>query len=75
MSGFSDGCTCPNCGQEADVYHDWKPFDYVSIQCLHCGLMIIPAIGYQTLEELNESRDELGLEPLDELPKQEKDLW
>ena len=75
MSGFSDGCTCPNCGQEADIYTDWKPFDYTSIQCLNCGLLITPEISYQTLDELNESRAELDLEPLDELPKQEKDLW
>ena len=75
MSGFSDDCICPNCGKNANKYTDWKPFDYTSIQCLNCGLLINPEFHYQTLEELNESRVELDLEPLDELPKQEKDLW
>lgn len=75
MSGFSDGCACPNCGEQADKYTDWKPFDYISIQCLNCGLRIFPEISYQTLEELNESRAELDFEPLDELPRQDKDLW
>ena len=75
MSGFSSGAPCPNCGKEADVYQDYKPFDYISIQCLHCGLMITPEISYQTLEELNSSREDLDLEPLDKLPEQEKDLW
>ena len=75
MSGFSDGCICPNCGNNADLYTDWKPFSYTSISCLHCGLQIFPEISYQTLEELNSSREELDLEPLEKLPKQEKNLW
>lgn len=75
MSGFSDGCTCPNCGEEADLYTDYKPFNYTSITCLHCGLQIQPTISYMNLEELNDYREELDLEPLEVLPKQEEDLW
>jgi peptide subunit release factor 1 (eRF1) len=75
MSGFSSGCTCPNCGEEADIYQDTKPFDYVNIQCLHCGLQISPEITYLTLEELNSNREDLDLELLEVLPTQEKDLW
>ena len=75
MSGFSDSCNCPNCGKSCDVYTDWKPFNYTSIQCLHCGLMIMPEISYQTLEELNSYREDAGLKSLKKLPKQEKDLW
>lgn len=75
MSGFSTGTPCPNCGKEADLYTDHKPFDYSSIQCLHCGLIISPKIKYQSLEELNESRADLDLDPLKKLPKQDPDLW
>lgn len=75
MSGISSGCTCLNCGEEADLYQDWKPFDYTSISCLHCGLQIGPKIEYQTLEELNDSRASCESEPLDKLPEQDKDLF
>jgi transcription elongation factor Elf1 len=71
MSGFSTEDTCPNCGKNCDVYTDWKPYNYSSIQCAHCGLMIYPAIEYMDLEELNEYRINCELEPLTELSKQE----
>lgn len=71
MSGFSDSTTCPNCGADCDRYTDWKPFDYSSIQCVECGLMIDPQIQYMDLHDLNMEREERDLEPLKELPKQE----
>lgn len=52
-----------------------KPFDYTSIQCYHCGLIISPQIEYLSLEELNDVRIDNEMEELTELPKQEKDLW
>lgn len=33
MSGFSGETICPNCGKSADLYTDYKPYDYSSIQC------------------------------------------
>ena len=75
MSGSSGSTTCPNCGNtDADMYIDRKPFDYISINCLECGLHIYPEVEYYTLEELNASREEYDLEPLVKLPEQNKDL-
>ena len=70
MSGFSGDTICPNCENSADLYTDYKPFDYSSIQCSHCGLMIYPIVQYMTLDELNEYRINCELEPLKELPEQ-----
>ena len=74
MSGFSSGTPCPNCGGDADLYTDWNPFDYTAITCYDCGLKIHPAIDYMTLEELNEYRTDMDLEPLKQLPEQDKNL-
>lgn len=70
MSGFSNTEKCPNCDNDCDVYTDWKPYTYSSIQCCHCGLLIYPTMRYMDLKELNEYRSELDLEPLDKLPEQ-----
>lgn len=76
MSGFSDETECPNCGASCDIYTDRKPFDYVSITCYNCGLMIGPKITYMTLEELNEARkDAYDLDPLETLPEQDKEIF
>lgn len=72
---MSFSAPCPNCGKDADIYNDWKPFDYSSITCIHCGLQIYPTNSYMTLEELNEYRGELDLEPLDKLPEQSDNIW
>lgn len=74
MSGFSCEETCPNCGKDADGYTDHKPFNFSSLSCLHCGLQIFPQIEYQTLEELNDSRIDSDMEPLEQLPEQSKDF-
>jgi transposase len=75
MSGYSSSITCPNCGGDAEIYTDWKPFDYSSITCYHCGLQIYPKISYMTLKELNEQRRNWDLPILRKKPKQEKDIW
>lgn len=75
MSGFSDSCTCPNCGNDAEEYTDYKPFSHTSIQCYHCGLLITPTLTYQTLEELNESRRENEMDELEQLPEQDPDIF
>lgn len=74
MSGFSESAPCPNCGGDADIYTDWKPFDYTAITCFHCGLTIHPKVSYLTLEELNGYRVDADLEPLKTLPEQNEIL-
>lgn len=76
MSGHSDSAPCPNCGESCDQYMDWKPFNYTTMTCWNCGLMIYPTLKYMDLEELNEYREmQCNMEPLDTLPKQEEDIW
>lgn len=77
MSGFSDGVPCPNCGREADRYTDYKPFDYTTITCIHCGLKITPKIEYMTLKELNQQRLDCDMEKIERTkrPPQNYDLW
>ena len=75
MSGFTNGTKCPNCDGNAILYSNWKPFDYTSIECPHCGLLIIPTLSYLNLEGLNALREEVELEPLEMLPPQSEDVW
>ena len=75
MSGCSSQATCPNCGKEANVYQDYKPFDYVDYTCLHCGLRIYPKVEYMELEELNSYRQDYEMEPLTELPEQDTSFY
>ncbi len=75
MSGFSNGTTCPNCGRDADLYTDWKPFDYSQITCPHCGLMIYPKVEYMTLKKLNEYRKDNNMTFLRKKPLQDKNIW
>lgn len=76
MSGFSNSIECPNCGSAtADLYQDYKPFDYINIQCLECGLIISPSVDYMTLKNLNDIRRDMGLPLIKKKPKQNKDLW
>ena len=74
MSGFSDGVQCPNCNEDAEKYTDWKPFDYIRISCLNCGLVIFPKAEYLSLKQLNKERKDNNLEPLKKKPIQNKDL-
>lgn len=75
MSGCSSETDCPNCGSNAYLYVDWKPFDYCSITCPHCGLYIYPKTEYMNLKTLNEFREEQGLPKLRKKPKQRKDIY
>lgn len=70
MSGTTSNSQCPACGSmEYQYYCDWKPFDYISGECLNCGFVMYPKFEQMTLEELNEQRVDQELEPLEELPK------
>lgn len=73
MSGCSGSAKCPNCGEDMDSYCDWKPFDYSTGRCLHCGFFYDVVTDKMTLEEVNAERKEYELEPLKELKKEELD--
>lgn len=77
MSGFSSSVDCPNCGNSADFHDYTKPFDYSTISCLHCGLIIEPKIRYLTLKELNQLRLDAEMDKIERAtrPPQNHDLW
>jgi len=74
MSGCSDETVCPNCGRQANLYSDSKPFDYSTIDCRYCGLWTEVIVRYKTLWELNEYRVDIGMKPLKRLPKQDSNI-
>lgn len=85
MSGCSGSTVCPNCGADINVYTDWKPYDMVDVgPCYDCGFYAYTKAGFLNLEELNQAREEHNdlygyegedrLEPLTELPEQDKNI-
>jgi len=81
MSGHSEQMRCPNCGEDANSYVEWKhkPFAGTWLWCPHCGLTVEPKHQYMELDELNEYRREQDggegednpYPPLAVLPEQE----
>lgn len=71
MSGHSDSVRCPRCGADdaLQTSSDYKPFDQVSGTCSACGFQFWTDSAIAGLEEVNELRAELELEPLTELAK------
>lgn len=67
MSGCSGSDRCPNCGASMDTYVDWKPYDISSGECLRCGFSYYTKEVFMSLEEVNERRKELELDPIDKL--------
>jgi DNA-directed RNA polymerase subunit RPC12/RpoP len=74
MSGHSYDSKCLNCDNDLNSYIDNKPIDTVSHQCFYCGYTIFTQETYLNLEELNEYRASLDVEPLKELPEQKLNL-
>ena len=74
MSGSSYSETCPRCGGKMMCYSDWKPHDYVCGVCYDCGFTYDTKSRVNTLEAINELRQQDGLEPLAEL-KKPTDEW
>ena len=68
MSTFQSNTICPNCKCNVDYYQDNNGL--IEIECLHCGLHIIPTITYHTLDKLNEIRIQRDLKPLKQVRKQ-----
>ena len=73
MSGY--GSKCLNCGEVCSSYTNHKPIDHSIHSCPHCGMVIQPELSYMGLEELNELRKDIELEPLEKLPKQDKTVF
>lgn len=76
MSGYSDSKPCPVCGQDMDVYMDYKPFDTVNMTCIHCGFYGYVKCGMNCDEDrkasfLAQGGDESDFEPLDEEQRRE----
>jgi len=72
MSGTSYENTCPKCGGFMMCYSDWKPYDSGFGECLECGFEYHTAESQLTLDEVNEKRAEMELEPLKEFRKREE---
>ena len=72
MSGSSGSAPCPECGAKMHTYVDWKPFDYVSGECLECGFHYYTADGQMNLDEVNEARGDLYLPPIEKLRDQKQ---
>lgn len=72
MSGFSDTQPCPICGQRMDVYTDYKPFDTVSMRCVHCGFNGHVTCGMECEEARKASFLDQGLDEADFTPLTKK---
>ena len=70
----SDQTECPNCGKNADTNYNSRPYDQYEIDCKHCGFNVYSVASYRDLKGLNEMREDAELEPLTELPEQDKSL-
>ncbi len=76
MSGCSDSKACPVCGQDMDVYTDYKPFDTVNMTCIYCGFNGYVKCGMQCDEDrkasfLAQGRDESDYKPLTNKQRQQ----
>ena len=56
MSGCSSSRECPICGEEMEIYIDWKPIDTAYGECLNCGFCYFTKITQMSLKEINEAR-------------------
>lgn len=63
MSGWSESQDCPECGGEGTL-EAWGERNDVGGMCLECGYSYSTVEKQMTLEEVNEERGEVDLEPL-----------
>lgn len=73
MASNSYNTTCPNCEQQMESCSENRPFDQIAHQCYCCGFVSYTVTRYQNLQELNESRADVGLPFLTKLKKQNKE--
>ena len=67
MSGTSYSNLCPVCGEEMDCYSDYKPYDTVGGECIHCGFAYYTTREQMGLEEINWKRKEYNDNYKDEI--------
>jgi len=73
MSGTSDNKPCPVCGRDMDVYTDWKPFDTVTMRCVHCGFNGYVKCGMECDVDRRASWEAAGLDMADFEPLSDAD--
>jgi Zn ribbon nucleic-acid-binding protein len=66
MSGWSEALDCPYCGSEGTLEAFGERCE-VGGTCLECGYSYHTVEEQLTLEQVNEERKELDMEPLTEL--------
>lgn len=74
MSGSSDSQDCPKCGSKNSfkTYIDWKPYDMCNGECVECGFYYFTTEDQLSLEEVNETRVNYDLPPLEKLKEQKE---
>jgi hypothetical protein len=75
MSGSSGTSNCPRCNgvDTMQTSFDTKPHELISGQCYSCGYGYYTKSEMLTLEQVNEARKEIELEPITELAKPSED--
>jgi len=58
MSGFNEQKDCPICGNSINIYSDWKPVDYISGECIYCGLSFYTKYEQMGLTDINNQRQD-----------------
>ncbi len=81
MSGSSEQRVCPVCNNLMDVFFDYKPFDMVDGECLHCGFSTFTIAEQCDIYTLNKRRKEynegMGIKKNEDgfLPPMKKKEW
>ena len=66
MSGWAETVNCPRCGEES-LEASQDGHDQVAGECIECGYAYGTFTDLATLEEVNDLRKDVGMEPLTEL--------
>jgi len=69
MSSVSTVTDCPNCGSEAHLYEENRPYPLSETTCYECGFYTHTICSQMSLEELNEYRVDNDMPKLKELPE------
>lgn len=70
MSSHGYSGTCPKCQGSMSLTSENRPYESTYGECLECGFYYYPKEGQASLEEVNQQREDMELEPLVELKKQ-----
>ena len=75
MSSHSYETECPNCSKAMNTCQEYRPIEYSTSDCIHCGFYVVARSGFMSLKDLNENRSHFDEKPLKELPKKDKSLF